>query len=185
MISANDLRKGMAIRFNTVLCIVLSKEHIKPGKGGAYVQATLRDLKSNRTLNNRFRSQETVEDIRLEGKAMQFLYKDGSGFHFMDMETFETITTSEDFIGDTAHYLVPELECEIEFHENEPISINLPPSVELKVSETLPGEKGNSVANVQKPATLESGYTISVPLFINEGEMIKVDTRSGAYLGRA
>jgi len=185
MINANDLKRGMAIKFNNSICVVVSTEHIKPGKGGAYIQAVLRDLKSGRTLNNRFRSQEGVEDIRLEGKPMQFLYKDANGFHFMDLETYETIMLPVDFVGENASFLVPELELEVEFYENEPVLINLPASVDLKVVETVPGEKGNSVANVQKPATLETGYTLNVPLFINQGEVIKVDTRSGKYLGRA
>ena len=183
--TANELRKGMAINFNNSICIVMDKEHIKPGKGGAYVQATMRDMRSGRMLNNRFRSQETVEDVRLEGKSMQFLYKDADGYHFMDMETFETIMVSDTFIGDNGNYLVPELELQIDFYENEPIIINLPSSVDLKIIETIPGEKGNSVSNVLKPATLESGYKVGVPLFIEEGEVIKIDTRTGQYMGRA
>lgn len=185
MITANDLKKGMVINFNNSICIILEKEHIKPGKGGAYIQATLRDLRSNKTLNNRFRSQETINNIRLDGKIMQFLYKDGSDFHFMDMDTFETVPVEERFIGDNANYLVAEREVEIEFYGTEPILLNLPPSIDLKIAETMPGEKGNSVSNVQKPATLETGYTLNVPLFIEQGESIKVDTRSGEYLGRA
>lgn len=175
----------MAIKFNNSLCVVVDTEHIKPGKGGAYIQAVLKDLRLGRTLNNRFRSQESVEDVRLEGKAMQFLYKDSGGFHFMDLETFETVVLSMDFIGENANFLVPELEVEIEFYDSEPVLIDLPASVDLKIVETVPGEKGNSVANVQKPATLETGYTLNVPLFINQGEKIKIDTRSGKYLGRA
>ncbi len=183
--NANDLRRGMAIKFNNSLCVVLDTEHIKPGKGGAYVQVTMRDLKSGRTLNNRFRSQESVDVARLDGKKAQFLYKDGSGYHFMDLETYETITLPEEFVGDNERFLVPELEVEIEFYENEPVILNLPTSIDVKVVETVPGERGNSVSNVQKPAKIETGYTLNVPLFIEEGEMIKVDTRTGKYLGRA
>ena len=185
MITGNDLKKGTVINFNNSICIVLEKEHIKPGKGGAYIQTTLRDLRSNKTLNNRFRSSETVDNIRLEGKTMQFLYKDGSDFYFMDLETYESVPIKDTFIGDNANYLVPECEVEVDFYDNEPILLDLPPSLNFKVAETMPGAKGNSVSNVQKPATLETGYVLNVPLFIEEGELIKVDTRSGEYMGRA
>jgi elongation factor P len=185
MANAVDLRRGMAILYQKALHVVLTQQHIKPGKGPAYMQVTLRNIKTGNSVQVRFRSSESVETVTLESKRMQFLYRDANGFNFMNLEDYDTVSLPESVVGDDYRYLKDGDEIEVEFYKNEPIELKLPSSVALKVTTTIPGHKGDSVTNLQKPATLETGYVINVPLFIKEGEEIKVDTRTGDYLGRA
>ncbi len=184
MPSASDLRKGMAIFYQGVIHIVLDFQHIKPGKGPAYMQATLRNIKTANSVQVRFRASETIETATLETKKMQYLYRDAHGYNFMDLEDYNTISIPVGIVGDGHRYLKEGDEVEIQFHGQEPIEIELPTTVKLKVLKTIPGFKGDSVTNLQKPATLETGYELNVPLFIKEGYVVRVDTRTGEYAGR-
>ncbi|MFC2149069.1 elongation factor P [Candidatus Auribacterota bacterium] len=185
MANAVDLRKGMAILMgDDDLYVVMDRQHVTPGNWRGYVQATLRSIKTGRTVEKRFRSTEEVNIARLEPKKMQFLYSDKDGYHFMDPE-YHTEAYPEEVVGDAKNFMTENMEIEILFYKYKAIEIQLPTSVELKVVETIPGIKGDSVTNLQKPATLETGLKLNVPLFIKEGEFIKVDTRTGEYTGRA
>lgn len=184
MAHAVDLRKGMAILYQGALNIVLDHHHIKPGKGPAYMQVSLRNIKTGSSQQVRFRTSESVETAVLESKNMQYIYRDSHGFNFMDMDDFDTVPIDADTVGDASRYIKEGDEIEIQFYNSSAISIKIPTSVVLKVTTTIPGHKGDSVTNLQKPATLETGYELNVPLFIKEGENIRVDTRTGEYLGR-
>jgi elongation factor P len=175
----------MAIKYNGDTCIVLDSQHRTPGNLRAFVQATLRSLKTGKSSVVRLSSTEPIELVPINRRPMDFSYKDQSGYHFMDPESYETTTLSEEFVGDTKNYLVENLRVEMLFTDNKPAEIDLPPSVSLKVVESPEGVRGDTASNVQKPAKLETGITIQVPLFIKEGEIVKVSTVSGEYLGRA
>ena len=181
---AIDLRPGKAVMWNGALHIVLEYQHHKPGKGSAMVQTVLRNLKTGTSVRNRFRPDETVQEAFLESKPCQFLYKDNEGFHFMDLNDYENYTLSSEYLGEKAHYLKENLELKIRFHNQQVVDTELPTSVLLKVVSTQPGVRGDTVTNVTKPAVLETGYEMGVPLFVNEGDNVKIDTRSGEYLGR-
>ncbi len=185
MASAVDLRRGMAVKMDGDLYIVLTHQHVTPGNWRAYVQASFRSLKTGKVFEKRFRSTETVDVVQLDPKDMQFSYKDHNGYHFVDTADYNSYTLSEESVGDAKNYLKENLEVMVLFYNNNPIEIELPASVTLAILETVPGVKGNSATNVLKPAKLETGFKIDVPLFIDEGEVIKVDTRTGMYLGRA
>lgn len=182
---ANDLRKGMAILFNNEIHLVEDFRHCTPGNKRGFIQATLRGIKSGRSIQYKFQSFEAIEPAPLIPKAVQFLYKDGDGFHFMDLEDYHSFRMMEESVGDAKHYLKENQELKIRFNEDNPIVIDLPSSLVLKVVESAPGVRGDSVSNTLKPAKLETGYEVSVPLFVNEGDMVKIDTRTGEYIGRA
>ena len=184
MANAVDLRKGTAILYQGAIHVVMDHHHIKPGKGPAYMQVTLRNMKTGSSFQVRFRSSENVETVLLESKRMQFVFRDSHGYNFMDLEEFDTIPLPEEVVGDASRFIREGDEIEVQFYGDNPIGLKLPASVVLKVEKTVPGFKGDSVTNLQKPATLETGYELNVPLFIKEGEMIRVDTRTGEYLGR-
>lgn len=167
------------------LYVVLEHQHVTPGNWRAYVQASFRSLKTGKIFEKRFRSTETVDVVTLDPKDMTFSYKDNDGYHFMDTEDYNTYTVPDAIVGDAKNYLKENLEVMVLFYEGNAMEIELPASVILKIAETMPGVRGNSANNVLKPATLETGLKIDVPLFITEGEEIKVDTRNGQYLGRA
>ena len=181
---ANDLRNGMAIIYNKEIHIVIDFTHYTPGNKRAFVQASMKNLKTGKILQNKFASTESVEDIHLELRPVQFLYKDPSGFHFMLMDDYQTIVVGEAIMADAKNYLKENMELEIEFHGEEPVVIRMPNQVVLKVVESAPGVKGDSVSNNMKPATLETGLQIQVPMFVKEGTMVKVNTRTGEYLNR-
>ncbi|HRZ87425.1 MAG TPA: elongation factor P [bacterium] len=183
MANAVDLRKGMAIMLEGELCVVTDRLHVTPGNWRAYIQVTMKSVRTGKQIERRFRSTETVDVVQLEPKEMQFMYKDQEGFHFMDPD-YNTITFSEEVVGDAKNYLIENGKCEVLFFGEKAIEIELPASVELKVVETVPGFKGDSVTNLQKPATLETGYRVNVPLFMKEGDVVKIDTRTGEYIGR-
>ena len=185
MATTSDLKVGVVIKFNNELHSVMSVEHRTPGNLRAFYQVKMRNLINGRTIENRFRSGEEVIIERLEQNNYQFLYKSGDDFCFMDNETYDQINLDKDIIGDQWQYLKEGQEIQIMIHNGRPISLVIPPSVELKIISAPPGIKGNTASNVTKPATVETGATINVPLFIDEGEIIRVDTRSGAYLERA
>lgn len=182
---ANEIHRGLALKFDNELYAVVDTSTTKPGKGGAFVRAKLKNLKTGAVSERRLRVDENVEDVFLERRKMQYLYKEGTGFVFMDLETYEQHTLEADFMGDSALYLVPELQAKVCFCEGRTISVELPASVDMKVTETDAAIKGQTAAKSSKPAVTETGLKIQVPPFINVGEVIKVDTREGKYLGRA
>jgi elongation factor P len=185
MAAANDLRKGMAIRYNGDIAVVLEVQHRTPGNLRAFVQGTLRSIRTGKSSNVRFSSTETVELVDVTRRALEFSYKDQDGFVFMDPENYETETLRPELVGSAQEYLSENLKVEVLYAEGKPVEIELPSSVTLKVSEAAEGLRGDSATNVQKTAKLETGKAVQVPLFIKEGELIRVDTRTGAYMGRA
>ncbi len=185
MALANDLRRGMAIRYNGNPAIVLEVQHRTPGNLRAFVQAIIRYINTGKSADVRFSSTEKVDLVDVNRQQLEFSYSDPQGFHFMDPETYETITLQKDLIGDAGDYLVENLKVEVLSIEGRPAQLELPASVALRVTESAEGVRGDSANNVQKPATLETGLIVQVPLFIKEGETIKIDTRTGAYMGRA
>ena len=185
MAAANDLRKGMCIRYNGNPAIVLEVQHRTPGNLRAFVQAIIRYIGTGKSADVRFGSTDKVETVDVERKELEFSYKDMTGFHFMDPENYETVDFDETFVGDTKEYLTENLKVEVLYVEGKAASIALPSSVVLTVTESAEGVRGDSANNVQKPATLETGKIIQVPLFVKEGEKVKVSTENGAYMGRA
>jgi elongation factor P len=185
MISATQLRPGMVVKFNNDLFSVFSMTHRTPGNLRGFVQAKMRNLRSGTMIEHRFSSEDKVEKAMLDEQEMEYLYDDGEYFYFMNTETYEQMHLNKDILGDGVQYLVANMKVNIEFYEGKPISVELPPSVELTVVETEPGLKGSTVSNVTKPATLETGLTVQVPPFINQGERIRVSTSEGTYLERA
>jgi elongation factor P len=185
MAAANDLRKGMAIRYNGDITVVLEVQHRTPGNLRAFVQGTLRSIRTGKSSNVRFSSTETVELVDVTRRTLEFSYKDQDGFVFMDPENYETETLRPELLGSAQEYLSENLKVEVLYAEGKPVEIELPSSVTLKVTEAPEGVRGDSATNVQKMAKLETGKTVQVPLFIKEGELIRIDTRTGAYMGRA
>ncbi|MGD8895828.1 MAG: elongation factor P [Acidobacteriota bacterium] len=184
MIQATQIRKGMYIRHDNDLYRVVTTEHVTPGKGRGMVQAKIRHIKSGAIMDHRFRSGDRVDRVVLDETEMEYLYQDGDTFHFMNGETYEQVGLSSETLGDTVSYLIPNIRLNVQFWEGAPIGINPPLTVEMKVAETEPAIKGATVSNVGKPATMETGLIVQVPPFINEGDVIKVDTSSGAYVER-
>jgi len=182
---ATNIRRGNIIRHNSNLYRVLAMEHVTPGKGRAHVQTKLRNLRDGTQTEVRFRSSDDVEKVALETKEMQFLYNDQDGYHFMDTTTYEQVMLSDEALGDGVPYLVPEMIVMMESCEGEPIGVELPPVVELRVVETAPGIKDATAQAQRKPATLENGLVVQVPSFIEEGELIRVSTVDGSYAERA
>jgi len=185
MASANELRKGMAIKHNSDVTVVLECQHRTPGNLRAFVQVTLRSIKTGKTSDLRFSSNEQIEVVQLNTRKMDFSYKDGEDFVFSDPETFETVTLTPEFVGDAANYLTENGRVTATFIEDKPVSIEVPASVVLVVKDAPDGVRGDSANNVQKQITLETGISINAPLFIKTGERIRVDTRSGKYMERA
>jgi len=182
---ASELKKGMMIKDGADFFIVIDMEHRTPGNLRAIYQATLKNVLTGKMLNRRYSPSDSVEKADLESKKVQYLYKDHSGFNFMDMGTYEAIALGDELVGPYKGYLKENIEVEVLYYERRPVSIELPVSVALKVIESAPGAKGDSSGKTVKPATLETGLTVNVPLFIDEGEVVLVDTRTGEYLGRA
>ena len=185
MAAANDLRKGMAIRYNGNVAIVLEVQHRTPGNLRAFVQLIIRYIGTGKSADVRFGSTDKVELVEVNRQKLEFSYKDNTGYHFMDPETYDTISLNENLLADAKDYLVENLQVEVLYAEGKAVQVELPSTVTLKVVESAEGVRGDSANNVQKPATLETGKVINVPLFIKEGELVKIDTRTGDYLGRA
>lgn len=182
--STAQFRKGLKIEMSGEPFIIVDFQHVKPGKGGAFVRTKIKSLISGNVLDKTFRSGEKVDVPDLEEKKMSFLYRDDGGYCFMDTETYEQMILTPDHIGEAIGYLKENIVVEILLHNGVPIGIELPMFLELTVAETEPGMKGNTVSGATKPAKLETGVTIQVPLFIGEGEVVKVDTRTGEYIER-
>jgi elongation factor P len=185
MISATQLRPGMVIKFNNELYSIFKMEHRTPGNLRGFVQVKMRKLSSGTMIEHRFSSEDRVERASLDEHEMEYLYDDGEFFYFMNTESFEQMHLTKDLLGDSTNFLIPNLRVNVEFYEGKPMSVELPPTVDLTVVETEPGLKGATVSNVTKPAKLETGLVVQVPPFINEGEKIRVSTSEMAYLERA
>jgi elongation factor P len=185
MISATQLRPGMVVKFNNDLYSVFKMEHRTPGNLRGFVQVKMRNLRSGTMIEHRFSSEDRVDRAALEEHEMEYLYDDGEYYYFMNTENFEQMHLTREILGDAVDYLVPQLKVNIEFYEGKPMSVELPPTVDLTVVETEPGLKGASVSNVTKPAKLETGLVVHVPPFINEGEKIRISTSEGTYQERA
>ncbi len=185
MPSANDLRKGMAIKYNNDVVVVLDMQHRTPGNLRAFVQATIRSLRTGKSAVVRFSSTESIEPVSMTTRALEYSYKDQSGYNFIEPDTYETVTLSEEFVGDSAKYLTENLRVTLMEVEGKPAELELPPKVKLKVVEAPPGIRGDTATNVTKPAKVESGFEVGVPIFINAGDTIEVDTRTGKYISRA
>jgi len=183
--NATNIRKGQVLRHEGDLCVVHDFQKVKPGKGGAFIQTTLRNLTTGNINKVRFRSSDDVEQVTLDTRRVQYLYKDDANFYFMDMREYNTIEVSAEMVGERKNFLKEEMTLNIDFCEGNPVELQLPTTVNLKVTYTEPGVKGDTVSNNFKPATVETGMVVQVPLFIEQGELIQVDTRSGEYIGRA
>ncbi len=185
MITARRFRPGGIITFNGQLHEVIEAQHIKPGKGGAFIRAKLRNLSNGAIISETLRPEDTFEQAYIEQKTMQYLYKDGLGFCFMDENTYEQIHISEEKLGQTVEYLKENMTVTAKIHDGEVLGIEPPIHVVLKIVETDPGFRGDTVSGATKPATLETGKVIKVPLFVEKGQLVKVDTRTGDYIERA
>src|SRR4051794_7074410 len=183
-ISTNDLKNGMTLRLDNGLFTVVEFQHVKPGKGGAFVRTTLRNARTGAVIDRTFRAAERVEQAILDKRDMQFLYADGADYVFMDTVTYDQLTVPRSTLGDAANYLVPQATANLAMYDSEIVSVDIPTSVELTVAETEPGLQGDRVSGARKPATLETGKVVQVPLFVNTGDRVRVDTRTGDYITR-
>jgi len=184
MASTSEFRNGLVMKMDGVLFSIVEFQHVKPGKGGAFVRTRLKNVKSGRVIDRTFRSGEKIEAVRLERRTLQYLYLGDSEFVFMDTQSYDQVSVSEKVVGDAAKFMKEGMEIEILFHGNDAIGVDLPIFVELKIAKTDPGVKGDTASGGSKPATLETGAVIQVPLFLEEGELVKVDTRTGIYVER-
>ena len=183
VVSTAEFKKGLKIQFDGEPYSIVDFQHVKPGKGGAFVRTKLKHMRLGRVIDNTFRAGEKVELVDFEERRMQFLYKDDR-YHFMDLETYDQISLSADEVGDAREFLKENTEVEILFINGSPVTVELPNFIELQIAKTDPGIRGDTATGGSKPATLETGAVVQVPLFLNEGDVVKVDTRSGEYLGR-
>ena len=184
MATTNDLKNGLVLNLDGELWSVVEFQHVKPGKGGAFVRTTLKNVLSGKVVDKTFNAGTKVDTATVDKRTMQYLYADGEDYVLMDLDTYDQITVPGATVRDAANYLLPEAEATIATHESVPLYIELPTSVFLEVTYTEPGLQGDRSTGGTKPATLETGYEIQVPLFLETGTRVKVDTRSGEYLGR-
>ncbi len=184
MISSNDFKRGMAIKIDGDIYSVVEFQHVKPGKGGAFVRTKIKSLTKGTTIDKTFRGGEKVEDVRIEKRTMQYLYDEGDSLVFMDTESYDQKPIEKDFVGDMLKWVKEGDEVEISTYEERPIAVEPPSFVQLKVIYAEPGVKGDTATNVTKPVKLETNAEINVPLFVNEGDIIKIDTRKGEYVER-
>ena len=183
-VTTQQFKNGMAIIYDNKTWVIVDFQHVKPGKGGAFVRTKLKELKSGRVVDITFRAGEKLEDVRLEQKNVQYLYGDGDSFHFMETDTYEQFELPADFVGESAKWLKENDMATIHIAGGEMIGVEAPMFVDLEVTETDPGFKGDTVQGGTKPATLETGAVVPVPMFINTGDKIRVDTRDGHYITR-
>ena len=182
--TTNDLKNGLVLNLDNQLWQVLEFQHVKPGKGPAFVRTKLKNVISGKIIDKTFNAGTKVETANVDRRDMQYLYHDGTDYVFMDAKDYDQVNISVELVGDAANYMLENQDLQISFHEGTPLSVELPPSVELTITHTEPGLQGDRSTGGSKPATLETGYEIQVPLFLEEGVKVKVDTRSGDYLGR-
>jgi len=184
MATTNDLKNGMTLDLDGDLWNVVEFQHVKPGKGGAFVRTTLKNLTTGKVVDRTFNAGVTVDVAMVEKREMSYLYKEGQDWVFMDTSTYDQVHVSPEAVGDMRNYLLENMTATVQMHEGLPLSVELPAAVELTISHTDPGVQGDRSTGGTKPATLETGATIQVPLFVSTGEKVKVDTRDGKYLGR-
>ena len=184
MATTADFRNGFTFTENGELFAIIEFQHVKPGKGGAFVRTKLRNVKTKAVIERTYRSGERFEEVRLERRQFEYLYQDGEFYVFMDNETYEQIQIDSDLIGNSVQFLSENMTCGILFHDDTPIEVELPTFVELEIVHTEPGFKGNTASNTMKQATLSTGAVINVPLFVDIGNVVKVDTRNGNYIER-
>lgn len=184
MVSAGDFRNGLTIEYDGAIYVVIEFQHVKPGKGAAFVRTKLRNLKSGAVVEKTFRPSEKMPPAHIERKDMQYLYNDGEMFHFMDVESYEQIALNKEQLGDTLKFVKENEMVKILSHNNVVFGIEPPLFVELEITHTEPGLKGDTATGATKPATVETGATVYVPLFVETGNKIKIDTRTGDYLSR-
>jgi len=184
MASTSDFRNGYTFSFNNDIYKIVEFMHVKPGKGNAFVRTKLKSITSGKVIDKTWRAGERIEEVRLDAKKMQYLYSDDSAYYFMDMDSFEQIPIPTSLMEDVKKFLKESMEIKILFHGNEPIDIEIPPFVVAEIVQTDPGLKGDTATGGSKPATLETGYVLNVPLFLQQGEKVKVDTRTGEYVER-
>ncbi len=185
MISTNDFRTGLTIELEGDVYQVVDFQHVKPGKGSAFVRSKLRNLRTGAVIEKTFNAGEKIPRARVDRREFQYLYNDGAVYNFMDMETYDQTGLSAEQLGDATKYLKENMVINILLFQGRPIGVDLPNFVELKVVETTPGIKGDTASGGSKPATLETGYVVQVPFFINVGDVLQIDTRTGQYLKRA
>jgi elongation factor P len=185
MIDTSDFKNGISIILEGTLYQIIEFQHIKPGKGGAFVRTKLKNIRTKAVLDKTFRAGEKVEDAYVNSKKIQYTYKDGNTFFFMDSQDYEEIAVSDDILGDNKKFIKEGLEVNSLWYKDQPIDIMLPPSVVFKIQHTEPGIKGDTAKAAFKPATIETGAIVHVPLFVDSGDSIRVDTRTGEYLERA
>ena len=184
-VTTNDLRNGMTLDLPEGLFGVVEFQHVKPGKGGAFVRTKLKNVRTGAVIERTFRADERVEQAIVEKREMQYLYRDGTDFVFMDTSSYDQIHVTPATLGDAASYLKENDNAVLQLYGDEIVGVDLPAAVELSIAETEPGVQGDRVSGARKPATLETGLVIQVPLFVNPGDRVKVDTRSGEYITRA
>jgi elongation factor P len=184
-VSTNDLRNGMTLNLPEGLFNVIEFQHVKPGKGGAFVRTKLKNQRTGAVIERTYRADEKLEQAIIDKREMQFLYRDGADYVFMDTRSYDQLQVETGLLGDAAKYLKEGDDAVLEFFGDEIVGVELPAAVELTIAETEPGLQGDRVSGARKPATLETGLVIQVPLFVNPGEKVKVDTRTGEYLTRA
>ena len=184
-VSTNDLRNGMTLNLPEGLFNVIEFQHVKPGKGGAFVRTKLKNQRTGAVIERTYRADEKLEQAIIDKREMQFLYRDGADYVFMDTRSYDQLQVETGLLGDAAKYLKEGDDAVLEFFGDEIVGVDLPAAVELTITETEPGLQGDRVSGARKPATLETGLVIQVPLFVNPGEKVKVDTRTGEYLTRA
>jgi elongation factor P len=185
MYSTAEFRKGLKIEIDGKAYTIVESQHVKPGKGGAFVRTKLKNLETGQVLEQTFRSGAKVDKPDLEEKNVQYLYQEGDQFVFMDNSTYEQIYIAQEFLGEARYYLHPNIAVDVLYFNGRPIGVELPVAVVLTITHCEPGVKGDTAAGATKPATMETGLVVQVPLFINEGDALKIDTRTGAYLERA
>ncbi len=184
MINSTEVKPGMVLQIDNHLFSVQEYQHVKPGKGGAFVRLKLKNVVSGAVIDRTYRAGEKFDNVRLERTSMQFLYSSGDEYHFMNTETYDQISLTKEFLGDSVVFLKEEMYIDVLMHDGKAISHEFPTFVELKVVKTDPGVKGDTASGGTKPATLETGAVVQVPLFLEEGTVIKVDTRSSSYVER-
>ncbi|HEV8317978.1 MAG TPA: elongation factor P [Vicinamibacterales bacterium] len=184
-IQATRLKKGMLVKMDQDLFRVLELQHVTPGNLRGFVRVKLRNIRSRTLSDQKFRSEDSVERATLDEREMQYLYQDGDDYYFMDTTSFDQIHISSEALGESVGFLKPEMTIQVEFYGSEPVGIELPQTVDLKVTDTVPGIKGATASAQVKPATLETGLVVQVPPFVNTGDMIRVNTETGEYLSRA
>jgi elongation factor P len=183
-VDTSQFRNGLKIELDGEPFVMTYFQHVKPGKGGAFVRTKVKNLKTGRVLDRTFRSGEKLDEADVQEKTMQYLYADGDSLIFMDTQTYDQLPFSRDMVGESIQFLKENLEVQVVFWRGQPITLDLPQFIEATITQTDPGMKGDTASGATKPATLETGATVQVPLFIKEGEVVRVDTRTGTYIER-